>query len=29
MLYGDQTGADHAALVKAIKSGMVKAITGV
>ena len=27
--YGDQTEADHAALVKAIKSGQVKAVTGV
>ncbi|HEY7096666.1 MAG TPA: DUF2252 domain-containing protein [Terriglobales bacterium] len=27
--YGDQTEADHAALVKAIKSGRVKAITGI
>jgi len=27
--YGDQTEADHAALVKAVKSGRVKAITGV
>jgi Uncharacterized protein conserved in bacteria (DUF2252) len=27
--YGDQTEADHAALVKAIESGQVKAVTGV
>ena len=27
--YGDQIEADHAVLVKAIKSGRVKAITGV